>query len=300
MSRKRKTNQIKIALIQAKASEDSRLNLYRTLEKIKKASERGAKLICLQELFCSRYFPQIKDRRYFKLAEPASNFMTKVLTQIAKEEKVVLIVPFFEFVPRGTYYNSAAVIDADGKTLGVYRKTHIPYDPGFYEKFYFKPGNSGYKVFKTKYANISVLICWDQWFPEAARAAALRGADIIFYPTAIGWNKKGGRHREEEAAWQTIQRSHAIANGVYVASANRVGVEKNLTFWGQSFVSDPFGTLIAKAGAAKEEILFADCDLSKIDQTRKVWPFFRDRRVDAYQSLRGLAAKRPGRSNLRT
>lgn len=277
MSRK-----VKIALIQACAGKHQGQNLARTIARICRAAERGANIICLQELFSFRYFPQTRERRYFELAESVSGETIRTMSNVAREFRAVLIVPFFERASGRKFFNSAAVIDADGKCLGTYRKIHIPHEPCFYEKFYFSPGDLGFPVFQTKVAKAAVLICYDQWFPEAARAVALRGAEVLFYPTAIGWDVRRGRVQEEEKAWQDIQQSHAIANGVYVAAVNRVGREGNLRFWGQSFVAGPFGKVLANASSNKEEILTVDCDLSEIKKIRKAWPFFRDRCSDMY------------------
>ena len=293
--KKRKTGAVvKVGLIQMRAEESPAKNLERTETRIREAAQKGAQIICLQELFRSPYFPQTEEAKGFHLAEPVPGPTTERLSKLAKAEKIVLIVPLFEKRAHGIYHNTVAVIDADGRLLGKYRKMHIPDDPGFYEKYYFTPGDLGFQIFKTRYAVISPLICWDQWFPEAARLVALKGAQIIFYPTAIGWNVRDSERdkKEAESAWETIQRSHAISNGVYVASANRVGIEENLCFWGHSFVSDPFGNVVAQAGNQREEILVVPCDLSKIDQTRSYWPFLRDRRIDAYEKItsRYLAA----------
>ncbi|PIQ86591.1 MAG: acyltransferase [Candidatus Omnitrophica bacterium CG11_big_fil_rev_8_21_14_0_20_45_26] len=305
-----------IGLLQLKTKSSPHANLAHIEQKIDEAALRGAKIICLQELCHTIYFPQYQKSRYFDFAVHTQSLFIRQFQYLAREYAVVLIVPFFEKKtdvarsvrghakripmpgetgvamtlksPRRTgYYNSVAVIDADGQLLGIYRKMHIPDDPYFYEKFYFTPGNLGFKVFQTRYANIGVLICWDQWFPEAARLASLQGADILFYPTAIGWHQKT-KTKDKSAelnAWQTIQRSHAIANGVFVAAVNRVGREDQLTFWGSSFVADPFGEVIQSAGRHREEIVLATCPLSLIRETRKNWPFWRDRRVDAYQKL---------------
>lgn len=273
---------VKIALIQSRAGEKVGENLTRTIQKTREAASRGAKIICLQELFAYPYFPQTRRKSCFHLAESASGKIVKTFLQIARCNRIAIVAPFFEKASGGEFFNSVAVIDADGKRLGVYRKLHVPYDPCFYEKFYFSPGNLGVRVFQTKYAKIAVMICYDQWFPEAARSAALQGAEIIFYPTAIGWDVRKGREPEEEKAWQTIQQSHAIANGVYVAVANRVGREENLQFWGRSFSAGPFGKILARASSNREEILTTDCDLSEIKKIRNAWPFFRDRRMDVY------------------
>lgn len=278
---------VTLGLVQLKASHDPQENFERTLEKIEESAAQGAQIICLQELFRTLYFPQIEDAQNFEYAETIPGPTTKKLCEIARDKRVVIIASLFEKRTEGMYHNTAVVIDADGKLLGTYRKMHIPDDPCFYEKFYFTPGDLGFKTFQTKYAKIGILICWDQWFPEAARLTALKGAQIIFYPTAIGFHKKEKPEvaKSQCQAWETIQRSHAIANGVYVASVNRVGTEDALTFWGHSFVADPFGNLLKCADPKKEEIMIVPCDLTKIEKTRRGWPFFRDRRIDAYEEL---------------
>ena len=265
---------------------DPQKNLSKAVGLIRKAATRGARIISLQELFNTLYFCQEENTRFFDWAQGIPGPVTDELSRAAKSLKVVIIAPFFEKRAKGIYHNSACVIDADGKVLGPYRKMHIPDDPGFYEKFYFVPGDRGFQVFKTRYGSLGVLICWDQWFPEAARLTALAGADILFYPTAIGW-KPGEPEltKQYHAAWETIQRSHAIANGVFVASTNRVGTQGGFKFWGSSFVAGPFGEILSKASANKEEILIADCDLSQVEATRREWPFLRDRRIDAYQAI---------------
>ena len=261
-------------------------NLKKMISQIKMASAKGAQIISSQELFMTPYFCQTEDVKNFDFSEPLPGPTTEALAKVAKAEKVVLIASLFEKRGKGVYHNTAAVIDADGKFLGKYRKMHIPDDPAFYEKFYFTPGDLGFKTFQTRYAKIGVLICWDQWFPEAARLTALSGADILFYPTAIGWKPEEPKETANyHSAWEAIQRSHAIANGVYVASINRVGREGALQFWGQSFIADPFGHLMYRASKANEEIVLADCDLSLVEQTRREWPFLRDRRIDAYPPI---------------
>ncbi len=283
---KNKTNFTRIALIQMPCKADPQKNLRSAVSQIKVAASKGAKIVALQELFNTLYFCQTQSTKNFDLAQTIPGEVTKVLSEVARAKKIVIIAPFFERAAKGLYYNSAGVIDADGKWLGTYRKMHIPDDPGFNEKFYFAPGDLGFKCFKTRYAKIGVLICWDQWFPEAARLTALQGADILFYPTAIGWKpNKPAETKSYHSAWETIQRGHAIANGVYVASVNRVGKEGDFKFWGSSFVADPFGEIRYRASAAHEEILIEDCDLSLVDKTRCEWPFLRDRRIDAYQTI---------------
>jgi N-carbamoylputrescine amidase len=263
------------------------VNLERTLFSVRRAAAQGAQIICLQELFRSRYFCQSEDTAYFRLAEPIPGPTTTVLGQLAAELEVVLIVPLFEQRTQGLYHNSAVILDADGTLLGTYRKMHIPDDPSYYEKFYFTPGDLGYQTYRTRYATVGLLICWDQWFPEAARLTALSGAQILFYPSAIGWHD--GEPPEvaqaQHEAWEMVQRSHAITNGVYVATVNRVGREGTVTFWGASFVAAPSGQLVAKASHTEEATLLATCDLMAIDTMRQNWPFLRDRRIDTYDAL---------------
>ncbi|MFQ5716724.1 MAG: carbon-nitrogen hydrolase [Nitrospinales bacterium] len=264
-------------------------NLEEAVRLIKEAAARGARIICLQELFRSKYFCQEENPKFFSLAEPIPGPSAEKLCKLASVLNVVIIAPLFEKRAEGIYHNTAVIIDADGSIVGKYRKMHIPEDPCFREKFYFTPGDTGFKSFETRYGKIGVLICWDQWFPEAARSCALSGAQLLFYPTAIGFHKVDALFaKKQHAAWETIQRSHAIANGVFVASVNRVGKEGALEFWGQSFVCDPFGEVIARADKNRSETLIAECDLSLIEETRQNWPFFRDRRTDAYQSLTQL------------
>ena len=282
---------VKLGLIQTACSADPDANLKKTLALADRAARRGAQIICTQELFRSQYFCQSEDHENFKLAEPIPGPTTDVFCKLAKRHKVVVIASLFEKRAAGVYHNTAAIIDADGSLLGIYRKMHIPDDPLYYEKFYFTPGDLGFKAWQTRYGKIGVLICWDQWYPEAARLTALQGAQILFYPTAIGWlpgeKKKYGERQHN--SWETIQRSHAIANGCYVAVANRIGHEKlagkGIEFWGQSFVAGTSGEILAKAGAAREEILIVPVDLAAVDDTRTHWPFLRDRRIDAYGGL---------------
>ncbi len=276
-----------LGLIQMQASSDPKINFQKAVEKIREVSQKGAQIICLEELFQAPYFCQSQDHENFRLAEAIPGPTTTKLSEIARKEKVVIIAPIFEKRTEGIYHNSAAVIDADGSLLGTYRKMHIPDDPHFYEKFYFAPGDKGFQVFTTKYARIGVLICWDQWFPEAARLTALRNAQILFYPTAIGWHDSEPKEvaKTQLEGWQVVQRGHAVANAVFVAVTNRVGREGELTFWGNSFVADPFGKIVAEAGQEREENLIVACDLRQIEQTRQHWPFFRDRRIDAYSEL---------------
>jgi N-carbamoylputrescine amidase len=282
-------NKVIVAGIQMSCSIDKEANLNKTIERIKEAAQKGAQIICTQELFTSLYFCDEENYDNFKLAENIPGETTETLGKLAKELNVVIIASLFEKRTQGIYHNTTAVLDADGTYLGKYRKMHIPDDPNYYEKFYFTPGDLGYKVFKTKYATIGVLICWDQWYPEAARITSLMGAEILFYPTAIGWATDQDEETNDEQynAWQTIQRSHAVANGVHVVSVNRVGFEQNgaMKFWGGSFVSNPFGNLIYKASHENEEVFTTEIDLQKTDKYRTHWPFMRDRRIDSYQQI---------------
>ena len=282
---------VKLGLIQTAGSADPDANLKKTLALAGRAAQRGAQIICTQELFRSQYFCQSEDHKNFKLAEPVPGPTTDAFCQFAKKHQVVVIASLFEKRAAGVYHNTAAVIDADGSLLGRYRKMHIPDDPLYYEKFYFTPGDLGFKAWPTRYGKIGVLICWDQWYPEAARLTALQGAQILFYPTAIGWHpgEKKKYSERQHSSWETIQRSHAIANGCYVAVANRIGHEKlagrGIEFWGQSFVAGTSGEILAKASATKEEILIVPVDLAAVDDTRTHWPFLRDRRIDAYGNV---------------
>lgn len=280
-------NKVNIGLIQTCCTGNKEENLQKAIVKIQEAAKNGAQIICLQELFTSLYFCDIEDYDNFLLAEAIPGPSTDALQLLAAELGVVIIASLFEKRAQGIYHNTTAVLDADGSYLGKYRKMHIPDDPGFYEKFYFAPGDLGYKVFKTKFANIGVLICWDQWYPEAARITALKGAEILFYPTAIGWatSQDTATNTEQFNAWQTIQRSHAIANGVHVVSVNRVGEEAGVKFWGGSFVSNPFGTVLIEASHINEEVIVQEIDLNKTDTYRIHWPFLRDRRIDSYQPI---------------
>lgn len=283
---------VTIGLLQHACTPDPAANLKKALSLTEKAAKRGANIICTQELFRSQYFCQAENYDYFALAEPIPGPTTKAFQSIARKHGVVVIVSVFERRTAGMYHNSAVVIDADGRLLGVYRKMHIPDDPLYYEKFYFTPGDIGFKAWKTKFGTIGVLICWDQWYPEAARLTALQGADIIFYPTAIGWHprEKALLGQDQHGAWETIQRGHAVANGCYVAAVNRVGLERpeggdGIEFWGQSFVAGTQGQVLAKAPVDREETLLVSVDLGKIDDTRTHWPFLRDRRIDAYGEI---------------
>jgi len=273
-------------------SADLQDNLKKAVQRVREAAAKGAQIVCLQELFTSQYFCQVEDHKYFAFAEEIPGPTTDLLCSLAAELEVVIVASLFERRTAGLYHNTAAVIDADGKFLGKYRKMHIPDDPLFYEKFYFTPGDLGFKAWKTRYATIGVCICWDQWYPEAARLTALRGAQILFYPTAIGWHpsEKAQHGDRQHGAWETIQRSHAVANGCYVAVHNRVGHEApdggpGIEFWGQSFVADFSGQIMQKASAAAEEILVVELDLDALDTQRTHWPFFRDRRIDAYDGI---------------
>jgi N-carbamoylputrescine amidase len=265
-------------------SPDKDTNMVKTVGLIREAAARGAQIICLQELFATRYFCWEENYDYFSLAEPVPGPVTRQFREIAKELNVVILASLFEKRARGVFHNTLAVMDADGTLLGKYRKNHIPDDPGYYEKFYFTPGDTGYSVFCTKYARIGGLVCWDQWYPEAARITSLMGADILFFPTAIGWavSQTETVNKQQYSAWQTIQRSHAIANGVFVVSVNRTGIEGDMKFWGGSFISDPYGEVLYQASHEKEEIHVSELDLGKIDEVRVHWPFLRDRRIDSY------------------
>lgn len=280
---------VNIGLVQMSCTADKAENLAKAIEKTREAAAKGAQIICLQELFTSLYFCDVEDYDNFNLAEPVPGPSTNALCQVAEELGVVIIASLFEKRAQGLYHNTTAVIDADGKYLGKYRKMHIPDDPSFYEKFYFTPGDLGYKVWKTKFATFGVLICWDQWYPEAARITSLMGAEILFYPTAIGWStaQDEATNTEQYNAWQTIQRSHAIANGVHVVGVNRVGFEQGgaMQFWGGSFISNPFGTVMYQASHKEEEVMVHEIDLAKTDQYRTHWPFMRDRRIDTYQPI---------------
>ncbi len=282
-------SKVKVGLVQMGCTADAQDNMSKAIKGIRDAAAQGAQIVCLQELFTSLYFCDVEDYENFKLAEPIPGPSTDILSAVAKELGVVVIASLFEKRAQGLYHNTTAVIDADGSYLGKYRKMHIPDDPAYFEKFYFTPGDLGYKVFKTKYATLGVLICWDQWYPEAARLTSLMGAEILFYPTAIGWatSQDAATNEEQYNAWQTIQRSHAVANGVHVVSVNRVGFEQNgaMKFWGGSFVSNPFGSLIVKASHDNEEVIVTDIDLAKTDSYRTHWPFMRDRRIDSYGDI---------------
>jgi len=278
----------RIGLVQMSCSLDPNENFAKAEWKIREAAGRGAQIVCLQELFRSQYFCLDEDHAKFALAESIPGPSTQALGRLARELGVTIIASLFERRAPGLFHNTAAIIGTAGELTGIYRKMHIPDDPLYYEKFYFTPGDLGFLNFDTHVGRIGVLVCWDQWYPEGARLAAMSGANILFYPTAIGWHpsEKKEHGASQADAWRTIQRSHAIANGVYVAAANRVGFEgteeKGLEFWGSSFVCDPFGRVIAEASATEEEILIAECDPRRVERVRSHWPFMRDRRIDAY------------------
>jgi N-carbamoylputrescine amidase len=288
------SSEIKIGLLQTAVLPGPDVNLKKTVALIERAAKKGAQIICTQELYRSQYFCQSEDHANFKQAEKIPGPSTDAFQKLAKKHQVVIVASLFERRASGVYHNTAAIIDADGSLLGIYRKMHIPDDPLYYEKFYFTPGDLGFKAWQTRYGKIGVLICWDQWYPEAARLTAMQGAEILFYPTAIGWHpsekKKYGI--KQHGAWETIQRAHGVANGCFVAVTNRVGHEvlkgvggDGIEFWGQSFIAGTSGEIIAKAASDKEEILIAPVDLAQVDVTRTHWPFLRDRRIDAYGDL---------------
>lgn len=262
-------------------------NLKKATEGIRKAAGKGAQVVCLQELFRSLYFCDTEDYENFKLAEPIPGPSTEALSALAKELDVVIVASLFEKRADGVYHNTAAVLDAGGAYLGKYRKMHIPDDPGYYEKFYFTPGDLGYKVFETKYAKLGILICWDQWYPEAARLTAMMGAELLIYPTAIGWHKSQDKatNDEQQQAWQTIQRSHAVANGLHVVAVNRVGWEGEMQYWGRSFIAGPFGKVLYEAPGEQETVHVEALELDKTDHYRVHWPFLRDRRIDSYEGI---------------
>ncbi len=281
----------RVGLVQQRAGSDPAANLEATLAGIRQAAGAGAQVICTQELFRSPYFCQVEDAAFFDLAEPIPGPSTEAVGALARELEVAVIASLFERRAAGVYHNTAAVLDADGSLLATYRKMHIPDDPLYYEKFYFTPGDQGFKVFQTRFGRIGVLICWDQWFPEGARLTALRGADVLFYPTAIGWHpaEKQEWGAAQHDAWRTAQRAHAIANGLYVVAVNRVGHEKTagagVEFWGGSFVADPLGRVIAESPQDREDVLVAQVDRRLVEEVRRNWPFLRDRRIDAYGGL---------------
>jgi N-carbamoylputrescine amidase len=278
----------RIGLVQMSCSTNADENLAKAQTGIREAAGRGAQIVCLQELFRSQYFCREENAELFNLAEPIPGPSTNALGDLARELKVVLVASLFERRAAGLYHNTAAMIDADGSLLGIYRKMHIPDDPLYYEKFYFTPGDLGFLNFDTRYGRIATLVCWDQWYPEGARLASLGGASVLFYPTAIGWHpaEKEQYGKAQLDAWQTIQRAHAIANGIYVAAVNRTGFEgppdHGLEFWGSSFVADPFGQVVAQASQNQDEVLVVECDPKRMEEVRRNWPFLRDRRIDAY------------------
>ncbi|MGH9569736.1 MAG: carbon-nitrogen hydrolase [Candidatus Angelobacter sp.] len=287
-----------VGLIQMHCSPDPGDNLARACEKVREAATKGAQIICLPELFRTQYFCQREDAALFDFAEPIPGPTTEALGPLAKENKAVIVASIFERRAPGLYHNTAALIGSDGQIKGIYRKMHIPDDPLYYEKYYFTPGDLGFKAFDTEFGRVGTLVCWDQWYPEGARMTALQGANILFYPTAIGWHpdEKATYGEAQHDAWRTIQRAHAIANGVFVAAVNRVGHEfgdirgnraqgKGLEFWGGSFLADPFGRVIAEASHDKEEILIGECDLKLLEEIRRNWPFLRDRRIDSYAGI---------------
>ena len=278
---------IRVALVQMKSSPDPEANLVKALARVGEAARKGARVVCLQELFLTPYFCRTESRAPFRHAQTLPGPATVALSAAAKRLGVAIIAPLFEKRARGLYHNSAAVLDADGRLAGKYRKMHIPDDPGYYEKYYFAPGDLGFDAIPTRYGRLGVLICWDQWYPEAARLSALSGADMLFYPTAIGAPVKADKRSVQtmKSAWRTVQISHAVTNGIWVACVNRVGREGNTHFWGSSFVVAPDGRVVAEASADREEVLYADCDLGRIADTREEWPFLRDRRIDAYRGL---------------
>jgi N-carbamoylputrescine amidase len=280
---------VKIGAVQMSCTGNKEENLQKAIKGVREAATKGAQIVCLQELFTSLYFCDVEDYENFKLAESIPGPSTDALSAVAKELGVAIIASLFEKRTPGIYHNTTAVLDADGAYLGKYRKMHIPDDPAYYEKFYFTPGDLGYKVFKTKFATIGVLICWDQWYPEAARITALMGAEVLFYPTAIGWAtaQDEATNTEQYNAWQTIQRSHAVANGIHVVSVNRVGFEQDgkMKFWGGSFIANPFGSILYQASHESEEVNVLEVDLNKTESYRTHWPFMRDRRIDSYQPI---------------
>ncbi|HET8540680.1 MAG TPA: carbon-nitrogen hydrolase [Anaeromyxobacter sp.] len=287
------TARFKVGLVQMSMSADPQANLDKAAARVEEAARKGAEVICLPELYRSPYFCQKEDAALFDLAETVPGPSTERLSEVARKAGVAVIVPIFEKRAPGLYHNSAVILDADGKTAGLYRKMHIPDDPAFYEKFYFTPGDLGFKAVDTRFGKVGTLICWDQWYPEGARLTALRGAAVLFYPTAIGWHpaEKAQHGAHQRDAWRTVQRGHAIANGCYVAAVNRVGHEAGppggagLEFWGTSFLCDPFGVVIAEGSTDREEILVGDVDLARIEEVRRGWPFLRDRRIDAYEGM---------------
>jgi len=290
---------VRVGLTQMACGDDPKRNRAKQLGLLERAAKRGAEVLCTQELFASQYFCQVEDHRFFALAETIPGPTTEALARLARKHRVVIVASLFERRAAGLYHNTAVVIDADGSILGLYRKMHIPDDPLYYEKFYFTPGDTGFRAWKTAHATIGVLVCWDQWFPEGARLTALQGADLLFYPTAIGWHpsEKAEHGRAQHEAWELMQRSHAVANGCFVCAPNRVGHElvkgadgrpvnnEGIEFWGQSFVAAPNGQVVARAPVDRDDVLVVDCDLAQVEMSRTHWPFLRDRRIDAYGDL---------------
>jgi len=287
----KRDSKFKIGLVQMSCTLNAEENLQKAIKGVREAAAKGAEIVCLQELFRSQYFCREEKAELFDLAESIPGPSTEAISAVAKELQVSVVASLFEKRAQGLYHNTAAIIDADGSLIGTYRKMHIPDDPLFYEKFYFTPGDLGFKNFETRFSRIGVLVCWDQWYPEGARITSLQGANVLFYPTAIGWHpsEKAEFGEAQLDAWRTIQRAHAIANGVFVAAVNRTGFEgtpeSGLEFWGNSFVADPFGRVIQQASATEETVLIAECDPKKMDEQRRNWPFFRDRRIDAYGQI---------------
>jgi N-carbamoylputrescine amidase len=289
--RSNRDSSFRVGLVQMTCSTDPEANLARAIAGIREAAHRGAEIVCLQELFRSQYFCREENAALFDLAETIPGPSTDALSAVAKELQISIVASLFEKRAQGLYHNTAAILDADGSLAGLYRKMHIPDDPLYYEKFYFTPGDLGFQNFNTRYSRIGVLVCWDQWYPEGARITSLQGANILFYPTAIGWHpaEKAQYGEAQLDAWRTIQRAHAIANGVFVAAVNRTGFEgppeSGIEFWGNSFISDPFGRLLAQAPANEERVLVSECDPKQMDEVRRNWPFLRDRRIDAYAPI---------------
>jgi N-carbamoylputrescine amidase len=297
--RARSSRHVRIALTQMACGEDPKGNRQKQATLIERAAKGGARIVCTQEMFATQYFCQVEDHRFFALAEPIPGPSTDAFSKLARRHRIVVVASLFERRAAGLYHNTAAVIDADGSLMGIYRKMHIPDDPLYYEKFYFTPGDTGFRAWKTRHATIGVLVCWDQWFPEGARLTAMQGAEILFYPTAIGWHpaEKAEFGAAQHESWEVIQRSHAVANGCYVCAANRIGhelvrraggqpaSEDGIQFWGQSFVASPDGQVVERSPVDREHVLLADCDLARVEFSRTHWPFLRDRRVDAYGDL---------------
>ncbi len=291
---------LRLGLVQNRCTPDPEENLERALDGVREAAAGGAQVVCLQELFQFPYFCQREDPEFFDWAEPIPGPTSQRLSGLAREHGIVLIAPLFERRAPGVYHNTAVILDGEGRSSGLYRKMHIPDDPCYYEKFYFTPGDLGFPVHSTRHGSIGVLICWDQWFPEAARAAALGSAQILLYPSAIGWFRDDSPQdrREQQDAWETVQRSHAIANGVFVAAVNRVGEEGAIRFWGRSFVCDPWGRVLARAADDSDQVLVVECRLPEVEATRRIWPFLRDRRIESYDGLRLRWGSKPDSPDL--